>query len=62
MSVYDLARIQMPAAPSGFSDDTTDHHFVPAPCQVGCPVGTDVPSYIAYIWEKQNEDAFEAST
>ncbi len=62
MSVYDLARIQMPVAPPGFCDDTTDRHFVPAPCQVACPVGTDAPSYIAYIWEKQTEDAFEAIT
>ena len=62
MSVYDLARIQVPAVPPGFSDDTADHDFVPAPCQVACPVGTDAPSYIAYIWEKRTEDAFEAIT
>ena len=30
-------------------DDTDDAHFVPAPCQIACPVGTDAPSYIAYI-------------
>ncbi len=33
------------------ADDTGDLHFVPAPCQVGCPIGTDAPSYIALIWE-----------
>jgi len=43
-------------------DDTADIHYVPAPCQVACPIGTDAPSYIAYIWEGKNEDALEAIT
>ena len=43
-------------------DDTGDAHFVPAPCQIACPVGTDAPSYIAYIWERRFEEAFEAIT
>ena len=43
-------------------DDTNDIHFVPAPCQVACPIGTDAPSYIAYIWEGKNEEALEAIT
>ena len=43
-------------------DDTDDAHFVPAPCQIACPVGTDAPSYIAYIWERKFEEAFEAIT
>ncbi|MCH9013689.1 MAG: FAD-dependent oxidoreductase [Proteobacteria bacterium] len=43
-------------------DDTGDLHFVPAPCQVACPVGTDAPSYIAYIWEGKFAEAFEAIT
>ena len=43
-------------------DDTNDIHFVPAPCQVACPIGTDAPSYIAYIWEGRNEEALEAIT
>ena len=30
-------------------DDTRDIHYVPAPCQVACPIGTDAPSYIAYV-------------
>ena len=34
-------------------DDVHDVHFVPAPCQVACPIGTDAPSYIGYIWEGQ---------
>ena len=43
-------------------DDTGDVHYVPAPCQIACPVGTDAPSYIAYIWEKKFAEAFEAIT
>ncbi len=35
---------------------------MPAPCQVACPIGTDAPSYIAYIWEGKLEEAFEAIT
>ncbi len=48
--------------PSEAPDDTDDLHFVPAPCQVACPVGTDAPSYIAYIWEGKFAEAFEAIT
>ena len=44
------------------ADDTADQHFVPAPCQVACPVGTDAPSYIAYIWDGKFAEAFEAIT
>ncbi len=43
-------------------DDTRDIHYVPAPCQVACPIGTDAPSYIAYVWEGKNEAAREAIT
>ena len=62
MSVYDLQRIKMPEPPAGSSDDTRNPHFVPAPCQVACPVGTDAPSYIALIWEGKYAEAFEAIT
>ncbi|MEO1846588.1 MAG: FAD-dependent oxidoreductase, partial [Pseudomonadota bacterium] len=62
MSVYGLERISVPVAPPGFVDDTADVHFVAAPCQAACPVGTDAPSYIAYIWEKKYDEAFEAIT
>ncbi|MDH5355229.1 MAG: FAD-dependent oxidoreductase [Gammaproteobacteria bacterium] len=41
-------------------DDTKDIHYVPAPCQVACPIGTDAPSYIGYIWEGEYEKALEA--
>jgi len=62
MSVYDIDRILDPAAPPEFEDHVGGAHFVPAPCQVACPVGTDAPSYIGYIWEGRYEQAFEAIT
>ena len=62
MSVYDLDRILVPKAPPEYADDTGDLHFVPAPCQAACPIGTDAPSYLAYIWEGKLEEAFEAIT
>ena len=48
--------------PPDLVDDTPDIHFVPAPCQIACPIGTDAPSYIGLIWEGRYEDAFEAIT
>ncbi len=60
--VYDLDRITVPDAPPDYEDHTHERHYVPAPCQVACPVGTDAPSYIAYIWEEKWEEAFEAIT
>ena len=60
--VYDINRIVPADAPAEFPDDVADTHFVPAPCQVACPVGTDAPSYLAYIWEDKFEEAFEAIT
>ncbi|NIM27800.1 MAG: FAD-dependent oxidoreductase [Gammaproteobacteria bacterium] len=62
MGVYDINRILVPPAPGEYRDDTADAHYVPAPCQVACPVGTDAPSYLAYIWEGRYEEAFEAIT
>ncbi|MCP4472601.1 MAG: FAD-dependent oxidoreductase [Gammaproteobacteria bacterium] len=47
-------------ARADLQDDTGDIHYVPAPCQVACPIGTDAPSYIAYVWEGRNEEALEA--
>ena len=62
--VYDIDRVRPPAVPPELAaaDDVEDVHFVPAPCQVACPIGTDAPSYIAYIWEGKIEEAFEAIT
>jgi len=48
--------------PEELLDDSGDVHYVPAPCQTGCPIGTDAPSYIALIWEGKMEEAFEAIT
>jgi NADPH-dependent glutamate synthase beta subunit-like oxidoreductase len=61
-SVYDIHRIEPGPTPEGFHEDLDDINFVPAPCQVACPIGTDAPSYIAYIWEGKVEQAFEAIT
>ena len=62
MAVYDIDRILVPAAPPEYEDHTRDVHYVPAPCQVACPIGTDAPSYIAHIWDEDYEAAFEAIT
>ena len=48
--------------PAELRDDSGDVHYVPAPCQKGCPIGTDAPSYIGLIWEGRLEEAFEAIT
>ena len=62
--VYGIDRVTEPPVPPELEprDDVHDQHFVPAPCQVACPIGTDAPSYIAYIWEGKIEEAFEAIT
>ncbi|HER27425.1 MAG TPA: FAD-binding protein, partial [Rhodospirillales bacterium] len=60
--VYNIDRVAPACAPENFADDTGEAHFVPAPCQVACPVGTDAPSYIAHIWDGEIEKAFEAIT
>lgn len=60
--VYDLKRIDTPDVPPDYEDHVRETHYVPAPCQVACPVGTDAPSYLAYIWEEKWEEAFEAIT
>jgi NADPH-dependent glutamate synthase beta subunit-like oxidoreductase len=60
--VYNVDRVAPIDAPPEFADDVADVNFVPAPCQVACPIGTDAPSYIAYIWEGKIEAAFEAIT
>ncbi len=62
MAVYDLDRIAVPEVPPDYEDHTGDVHYVPAPCQVACPVGTDAPSYLGFIWAEKWEEAFEAIT
>jgi len=61
-NVYTLDRILGTEAPPEYHDDANAGHYVPAPCQVACPVGTDAPSYLAYIWEEKWPEAFEAIT
>ena len=56
MTDFRNADLSITATPE-LDDDTGDIHFVPAPCQVACPIGTDAPSYIGYIWEGQYEKA-----
>jgi NADPH-dependent glutamate synthase beta subunit-like oxidoreductase len=62
--VYGVERVATPPVPPELAprDDVNDVHYVPAPCQVACPIGTDAPSYIAYIWEGKIAEAFEAIT
>jgi NADPH-dependent glutamate synthase beta subunit-like oxidoreductase len=62
--VYGIDRVAPVAVPPELEerDDVQDVNYVPAPCQVACPIGTDAPSYIAYIWEGKIEEAFEAIT
>ncbi|HOT83205.1 MAG TPA: hypothetical protein PLQ12_07875, partial [Candidatus Defluviicoccus seviourii] len=36
--------------------------FLPPACQTACPVGTDVPSYAAFVWEGRFDQAIEAIT
>ena len=60
--VYDIDRIDVPDAPPDYEDHASAPHYVPAPCQVACPVGTDAPSYIGLIWEGRYAEAFEAIT
>ncbi len=42
--VYGPERVVPPPVPAELAeqDDTPDLHFVPAPCQVACPIGTGV--------------------
>lgn len=40
-------------------DEYLDSEYIPSPCQQGCPLGTDIPSYVGLIAEKNFEAAFE---
>ena len=59
MTDYNNSDFSVTATPA-LDDDTNDLHYVPAPCQVACPVGTDAPSYIGLIWEGKYVEALEA--
>ncbi len=44
------------------ADQSALPHYQPPPCQVACPIGTDVASYVGLIWEGNKEAALEAIT
>jgi NADPH-dependent glutamate synthase beta subunit-like oxidoreductase len=44
------------------ADQSKLPHYVPPPCQVACPIGTDVGSYVGLIWQGDKEGALEAIT
>ena len=41
-------------------DESGLPHYEPPPCQVACPIGTDVGSYVGLIWEGKTSEALEA--
>ncbi|WP_374545697.1 FAD-dependent oxidoreductase [Rhodoblastus sp.] len=43
-------------------DQSALPHYEPPPCQVACPIGTDVASYVGLIWDGKMGDALEAIT
>lgn len=44
------------------ADQSRAPHYEPPPCQVACPIGTDVASYVGLIWEGDKAGALEAIT
>lgn len=46
----------------GCHGEYADMGHSPAPCQEGCPVGTDIPSYVGLIWQGDLASAFEVIT
>ena len=43
-------------------DESGLPHYEPPPCQVACPIGTDVASYVGLIWDGKTDEALEAIT
>ena len=41
-------------------DESGLPHYAPPPCQVACPIGTDVASYVGLIWEGKSAEALDA--
>jgi NADPH-dependent glutamate synthase beta subunit-like oxidoreductase len=41
-------------------DESGLPHYEPPPCQVACPIGTDVASYVGLIWDGKTAEALEA--
>ncbi|NQU10016.1 FAD-dependent oxidoreductase, partial [bacterium] len=54
-----LADGEAAATPLEIHGEYHDPAYTPAPCQEGCPVGTDVPSYLGLIWRGEFTKAFE---
>lgn len=44
------------------ADQSGQPHYEPPPCQVACPIGTDVGSYVGLIWSGDYSGALEAIT
>ncbi|HLO76897.1 MAG TPA: FAD-dependent oxidoreductase, partial [Magnetospirillum sp.] len=44
------------------ADQSGQPHYEPPPCQVACPIGTDVGSYVGMIWSGDYAGALEAIT
>jgi NADPH-dependent glutamate synthase beta subunit-like oxidoreductase len=44
------------------ADQSALPHYQPPPCQVACPIGTDVASYVGLIWAGDKAGALEAIT
>lgn len=44
------------------ADQSSLPHYAPPPCQVACPIGTDVGSYVGLIWSGDFAGALEAIT
>jgi len=42
-----------------YHDEHNDSDYIPAPCQRGCPVGTDIPSYVGLVAQGLFNEAFE---
>lgn len=58
-----MNQLAMPAV--GIEDiynEFGDGEWIPAPCQLACPVGTDVASYVTLIWEEKFLEAAQVIT
>lgn len=55
-----MKKPDVPAAEAkGPGDEYLDFDYIPAPCQQGCPLGTDIPSYVGLIAQEKFDAAFE---
>jgi len=49
----------MAAEANAPDDEYLDGDYIPASCQQGCPLGTDIPSYVGLIAQEKLDAAFE---